>query len=92
MESRPGSAWFCVQVVFVLLRKMFGLLRFRQELLHLLLFLLAGLAGVYAARVLWETGTAYGAFSTPIRVAFFLPFYQLGFLYKKYLEQKLFKN
>lgn len=85
-------ALFCVQVVFVLFRKLFRLFHFKNEIIFLFLFLMVGLIGVYAAQELWKTGTAYGVFSTPLRVAFFLAFYQLGFYYKNHLENRIPKN
>lgn len=85
-------ALFCVQVVFVLFRKLFRLFHFKNEIVFLFLFLMVGLIGIYAAQVLWKTGTPYGIVSTPIRVAFFLAFYQLGFYYKNHLENRIPKN
>lgn len=84
-----GPLWFLpasyfTQLIYAFVRR--GFRKIWNEWLALLIFIIAGCASVSLSNSGWNTWQA-GALLIPLKVAFFLQFYQLGVVYKKYLEE-----
>lgn len=75
---------FLIQLCFIGIRRLFSSLHIKQEGFVFSLLFLVGLGGV----VLANRGFQTGPLLTVARVAFLLPVYHFGYLYKKYLEKR----
>lgn len=87
--SLAGPLWFLqasffTQVIYCLLRKVFS--RVWNEWLVLLAFVALGCASISLSKAGWNMWCG-GVLLIPLKVGFLLEFYQLGVVYKKYLEE-----
>lgn len=73
---------FLVEVINVLMRKVLGLLRLKNECLILAGCLIAGMAAIYLA----IGGHVWGIYKLPGRLLLMLPGFQMGRFYKEKLE------
>ena len=88
--SLAGPLWFLpasffTQVIYALLRKVMTKIKIWNEWIALVIFILLGCVSVQLSKCNWNTWKE-GVLLIPLKVAFFLVFYQLGVVYKKYLE------
>lgn len=75
---------FVLFVVNVLLRKLLSYVKLNNDYLICVLYLLFGLYGINLAM----QGHNTGAYLMVVRVAYFIPFYGLGTLYRYHLEKR----
>lgn len=73
---------FLVQISYVVLRKLFSYLNLNNEYIKMILFLSIGVLAVYLSNCGYNTGFKL----TIMKMAFFIPFFHLGYLYKCKLE------
>lgn len=83
-----GPLWFLpasffTQACYLLLRKLFG--KWWNEWAMLVLFVAVGCICISLSNAGWNTWRD-GTLLIPLKVGFFLQFYELGVVYKKYLE------
>lgn len=75
---------FVIEVINVCMRKVLSLLRLNYEWLIFAGCLLAGIITVYLA----IGGHVWGYYKIPGRILFMLPGFQMGCIYRKYLERR----
>lgn len=78
------SPLFMIFIINILLRKILGKIFLNKDWIAEGIFLICGVGGIYAAKNGWNTGL-YLIFA---RIAYFIPFYGAGIVYKNYLEKK----
>lgn len=77
-------ALFIIQVVYLFAHKLLDLLKIKNEWVLMAFLLICGIATVYLA----QTGHVWGYLKTPGRILFMLPVFQMGRIYKEYLEKR----
>lgn len=81
-----APTWFVMaiimtQIAYFLIRKMMN--RYWNEIVAMVLFIITGMVSIYCCR----QGVNHGLILPILKVGFFLQFYQLGIIYKIYIEK-----
>lgn len=77
-------ALFIVQLIYVLVRRVFRYINFNNEYIIMIIFMIVGCIGVKKANM----GAVIGWNLTIVRTMFLIPFYHMGYIYNQKIEKR----
>lgn len=75
---------FLIQISYICMRKILSFIKLDNEIIIMMLLLAMGYLSILRS----NNGYSYGWNLTFVKVLFLMPFYQMGYIYNRYLEQR----